>query len=187
MFETDSVGVTITGDCAATSFSGDGSNLTGIASFPSGTSMLFAQSSAPTGWTKDTTHNNKALRIVNGSAGSGGSNAFTSVFNSSVGTSGGSVHGHTLNTNQIPSHNHSSPSVGVSFKVRGAYAGDQTYTRVARMNRYGPSNDVDQSDVTVTVGSIGNTGGNQSHSHGFTNPSFNLNVAYVDVIIANKD
>ena len=77
--------------------------------------------------------------------------------------------------------------MGVSFLVRGFCSGDQTYTRVARTNRYGPSQSVDQSQVTVTVGSIGNTGGNQSHSHGFTNPSLNLNVAYVDVIIANKD
>ena len=186
--ETVSGGFTVSGTCTATAFSGDGSGLSGIASFPSGTAMLFAQASAPTGWTKSTSHNNKALRVVSGNGGgSGGSNGFTTAFNSNRGTSGGSVHGHTLNTNQIPSHNHSSPSVGVSFLVRGSYAGDSTYTRVQRTNRYGPSASVDQSQVTVTVGSIGNTGGNQSHSHGFTNPSLNLNVQYVDVIIANKD
>ena len=33
----------------------------------------------------------------------------------------------------------------------------------------------------------GNTGGGGSHNHGFTNPSFNLNVSYVDVIYASKD
>ena len=32
----------------------------------SGTTMLFQQSTAPTGWTKDTTHNDKALRVVTG-------------------------------------------------------------------------------------------------------------------------
>ena len=32
-----------------------------------------------------------------------------------------------------------------------------------------------------------NTGGGSSHNHGFTQPSFNLNVAYVDVIIATKN
>lgn len=48
----------------------------------SGTVMLFQQTAAPTGWTKDTTHNNKALRIVSGTASSGGSTAFTSVFTS---------------------------------------------------------------------------------------------------------
>lgn len=53
---------------------------TGFVYFPSGTVMLFMQTTAPTGWTKDTTHNDKALRIVSGTASSGGSTAFTSVF-----------------------------------------------------------------------------------------------------------
>jgi microcystin-dependent protein len=66
---------------------------------PSGTAMLFQQTSAPTGWTKSTTHDNKALRVVSGSAGSGGSSAFTDVLN-------GSVDATTLTTSQIPSHTH---------------------------------------------------------------------------------
>ena len=46
----------------------------------SGTVMLFMQTAAPTGWTKSTTHNNKAIRIVSGTAtSSGGSTAFTSA------------------------------------------------------------------------------------------------------------
>ena len=49
---------------------------------PSGTIMLFQQTSAPTGWTKSTTHNDKALRIVSGTASSGGTTAFTSVLGS---------------------------------------------------------------------------------------------------------
>ena len=57
---------------------------------PSGTAMLFAQGSAPTGWTKSTSHNNKALRVVSGSGGgSGGSVGFTSAFqNHTVSISG---------------------------------------------------------------------------------------------------
>lgn len=47
---------------------------------PTGTKMLFVQTAAPTGFTKDVTHNNKALRIVNGAAGTGGTTGFTSVF-----------------------------------------------------------------------------------------------------------
>ena len=52
--------------------------------------MLFYQSSAPTGWTKSTSHNNKALRVVSGSGGgSGGSQSFTSAFqNHTVSISG---------------------------------------------------------------------------------------------------
>ena len=48
--------------------------------FASGTTMLFVQTASPTGWTKSTTHDNKALRVVSGTAGSGGSVAFTTAF-----------------------------------------------------------------------------------------------------------
>lgn len=41
---------------------------------------LFQQTASPSGWTKATSHNDKALRVVSGSASSGGSTAFTSVF-----------------------------------------------------------------------------------------------------------
>ena len=75
--------------------------------FPSGTKMLFQQTSAPTGWTKVTTHNNKALRVVSGSASSGGSNAFTSAFaarginaNSGNTTQGGNVSVSVANATQ---------------------------------------------------------------------------------------
>jgi hypothetical protein len=55
--------------------------------FPSGTAMLFVQTAAPTGWTKSTTHDNKALRVVSGTASTGGSVAFTTAF-ASQGVSG---------------------------------------------------------------------------------------------------
>ena len=47
--------------------------------FASGTAMLFQQTSAPTGWTKSTTHNDKALRVVSGTASSGGTSAFSTA------------------------------------------------------------------------------------------------------------
>lgn len=46
----------------------------------SGTKMVFENTNAPTSWTKDTTHNNKALRIINGTISNGGSQNFSSVF-----------------------------------------------------------------------------------------------------------
>jgi hypothetical protein len=55
-----------------------------VTAFPAGTKMLFQQTAAPTGWTKDTTHDNKALRVVSSTAGSGGSVAFTTAFASQV-------------------------------------------------------------------------------------------------------
>jgi hypothetical protein len=68
--------------------------------FTAGTLMLFQQTAAPTGWTKQTTHNNKALRVVSGTASSGGSVAFTTAF------ANGSTGATTLSTSQIPSHTH---------------------------------------------------------------------------------
>ena len=67
--------------------------------FPSGTKMLFQQTSAPTGWTKVTSSvDNKALRVVSGTVGSGGTNAFSNTLasrgitaNSGNTTAGGNI------------------------------------------------------------------------------------------------
>ena len=118
--------------------------------FPAGTAMMFVQTAAPTGWTKSTTHDNKALRVVSGTAGSGGTVAFTTAFASkavsgsvsvsvsagtlavAVGTLGtgsttvsGSVGATTLATSQIPSHNHQAPvgQVGVFGTEGSGYRG----------------------------------------------------------------
>jgi hypothetical protein len=68
--------------------------------FPSGTVMLFIQTAAPTGWTKSTTHDNKALRIVSGTAGTGGSVAFTTAFASQSVTGSVGSTGNATATNQ---------------------------------------------------------------------------------------
>ena len=50
---------------------------------PNGTSMLFTQATAPTGWTQDTTYNDRALRITSSTTlggGVGGSVAFETAF-----------------------------------------------------------------------------------------------------------
>jgi hypothetical protein len=77
-------------------FLGSGLSLGG---FPPGTLMLFVQTAAPTGWTKSTTHDNKALRVVSGSVTTGGTQNFTAVLNGTVGAT-------TLTEAQIPSHTH---------------------------------------------------------------------------------
>lgn len=64
-------GIAIVGTVTATS---------GLLPFPSGTRLLFQQTAAPTGWTKDTTHNDKALRVVSGTVTAGGTTPFTTVF-----------------------------------------------------------------------------------------------------------
>lgn len=83
--------------------------------FPSGTLMLFQQTTAPTGWTKQTTHNNKALRVVSGAAGSAGATAFTTVFGASKLTGPRS-----LSIAQLAAHTHGiSSAFGPTSTVGG--------------------------------------------------------------------
>jgi hypothetical protein len=83
--------------------------LAGLANLiPSGTLMLFQQTSAPTGWTKQTTHNDKALRVVSGTASSGGTNAFSTVMAQTT------VGGTALTISQIPSHTHAVQTASTS-------------------------------------------------------------------------
>ena len=152
--------------------------------FDTGTVMLFQQTSAPTGWTKLTTHDNKALRIVSGTVGSGGSTAFTSVFASrtpsgsvSGSNSSGSVSAHTLTTSQIPSHSH-------SFPIHSHSGSNGTFTEGGANTAVSATKNTDS------------TGGGSSHTHGFTDPTWSgsftgsamdFAVQYVDVIMASKD
>jgi hypothetical protein len=140
--------------------------------FPSGTAMLFAQTAAPTGFTKSTTHNDKALRVVSGAASSGGTTAFTTVFANqtpTITTSGLSAGATTLTTAQMPSHSHTYPK----------YDG-YTNTPGVNMNLCGGGS-----------ASSSSTGGGGSHTHTVsgtaTSTAITLNVQYVDVIIATKD
>jgi len=157
-------------------------------SAPSGVRLLFHMSNAPVGWTKDTTHNDKALRVVSGSVSSGGSAAFSSVMVSQTpagtvstnftGTSASTV----LSVSQIPSHSHTFTE---SFtKEDNNFApGSQRPLR---------ENSVDLGDYTITTA---NTGGGQGHTHGFSvtggstfaGTALDLAIQYVDIIIAQKD
>lgn len=209
-------GINITsGTVASSTLSGalpaiDGSALTGLAAFPSGTLMLFQQTAAPTGWTKQTTHNDKALRVVSGTVSSGGSSAFstamaTPTVTGTVGISGapavgnlsvsvsGNIGSTTLSTSQIPSHKH------------GHYYGQNNNS--SRANSYFRQNESGSSQIQAAnnVQSV-SVGGGGSHNHGHNlsgnmsgSPSAGnlagslssataaINVQYVDLIIAAKD
>ena len=152
--------------------------------------MLFQQTSAPSGWTKVTSGvNNRALRIVTGSVGSGGSNGFTNVLNSTVTTSNGSVANHTLTSSQIPSHYHFAFRSGNHGQLRnGSNMSSNNYpgSGSGAGNLY-ESYNISASGSVSNVGRTSSVGSGSGHNHGFTNPNFNLNVAYTDVIIAQKN
>lgn len=150
----------------------DGTNASWGDPFAPGTAMLFAQTAAPTGWTKSTTHNNKALRVVSGTAGSGGTAAFTTVFTSRTPAGSVTVGATTLTESQIPAHTHTTTCLSTastsSYDV-GASSG------VSFVNTGSPTSS--------------STGGGASHTHtgSFTGTAMDFAVQYVDVIIATKD
>lgn len=74
------------------------------AAFPAGTKMLFVQTAAPTGWVKDVTHDDKALRVVTGAAGTGGTVNFTTAFASK--TVAGTNTGTAITAANLPAHTH---------------------------------------------------------------------------------
>jgi hypothetical protein len=127
--------------------------------------MLFVQTAAPTGWTKSTANDNKALRVVSGTASTGGSVAFTTAFASK--SVAGTVGNHTLTTAQIPSHSHNTK------RSSGGEAAPTGGARSLFTNN--------QTQATTS------TGGGGSHNHSFTGTAINLAVQYVDVIIATKN
>ncbi len=147
---------------------------------PQNSVSLFFESSAPTGWTKLTTHNNKALRVVSGTGGGFGSNnspgpggsPFTSIFNSTVPvtgtvTTGGSVGGHTLSEAELPAHSH---GTGSSVSVR-------------------PGAGVNARSLNTSSPDGESVGGAQPHTHPFSgspvpwSANINLAVQYVDIIL----
>jgi hypothetical protein len=133
--------------------------------FASGTRMVFNQTNAPTGWTKDATRNNYALRLVSGAVGSGGSVDFTTAF-ASQGVAG-TIGGTALTVGQLPAHTH-------GFTA-------------ALNNISGPTGSGASRPNTVQAGATDSTGSGETHTHSFTGTPINLAVRYADIIIAQKD
>ena len=147
---------------------------------PSGTRMLFQQTNAPTGWTKITAaeYNNAALRLVTGNvtnytAGLAFSTAFATGRATTTTAGGGNVGSTTLTVAQMPKHKHS-----VTHYIRRESGGDFSSLLYAAT---GPNRG------TMTCAEAGGSG---AHTHSFSGTShshaLNLNVKYIDFIVAQK-
>tara|TARA_R100000353_G_scaffold83280_1_gene62295 strand:- start:2542 stop:4164 length:1623 start_codon:yes stop_codon:yes gene_type:complete len=161
--------------------------------FPSGTKMLFQQTAAPTGWTKVTSGvDNRALRVVSGTVGSGGSNAFSNTLTS---------RGITANAANATQGGNVSVSIGNStvsgnVSVANATQGGNVSVSIANANTSGTVNSHTLSTNQMPshshsagnsgngrtnpngngrVGNTGGAGGSQGHSHGFSGGSHNHN------------
>lgn len=131
--------------------------------FPAGTQMMFIQTVAPIGWTKQSAHHDKALRIVSGTAGSSGSVPFSTLFTRTA------VDGRTLSVAELASHGHT-----ITGTLYGTAAGGANGSAVG-----GGTGNAGYFGTTLTADPAG---GNQPHAHGL-----DLRVATVDAIIAMKN
>ena len=134
--------------------------------FTSGTTLLFYQASAPTGWTQVTSHNDKALRVVSGTGGgSGGSTAFTSVF-ASRGV-------------PLPDHNHGINDPGHTHNV--------LLNRGPLVNSGGADSFKDGgSSGSISTSTTGITIKNASETQ-TTGNTMDFAVQYIDIILCSKN
>lgn len=153
------------------------------AALPAGTVTVFHQNTAPVGWTRVTTYHDRGLRLIGtGSVSSPGGRTFSSVFSSSYPTSQDA-----LSVSQLPSHNHSINDPGHAHVVQLPAEG-------ALCKQGGGGNSWDgggnQATIQTTASaaaagtnvSINNTGSGAAHGH-----TVNLDMMYVDFIVASKD
>jgi hypothetical protein len=146
---------------------------------PQNAVSVFFMSGAPTNWVRlapDSDHNDKTLRVVNGTGGGfGGTSAFTTVFPNSLRPVAvpsvpisGTVSPHTLSVPELPSHAHGNGgSVGLS-------PGGGDVGAAAGWSRNFPG--------------TANNGGGLAHSHGWSgtasfSTNIDLRVQYIDVIL----
>jgi hypothetical protein len=135
-------------------------------SFARGTVAPFWQTTAPLYWTRVTTQNDKALRVVSATGGvSGGTNAFSTVFAQTV------VGNTTLSDAQLAAHTHGGVT-GSSPVLYDLNAG-------AQLQGGGPFGV--PSNQTHTH-SISSDGSNSAHNHTIT-----MSIQYIDIILASKN
>lgn len=108
-------------------------------------------------------------------------------------TSGAGGHSHSLNYNPmrdgggiIAGRDGSAHYMGTGGGVNGV--GDHAHSfSTSSVGNHSHSISINGAgDHTHNV-SVSNTGGSGSHTHGFTNPSINMNVNYIDCIICQKN
>lgn len=154
------------------------------AEFPSGTSMTFRQTAAPTGWTKDTTYTNAAFRVTSGSISQQDTagNEFTTLLTNRTIAKANLPDYALPNTLAVASsggHNHS-----ITI-LRGTVTGGSG-SATALM---APSSSYDTGSITETTDTDG------AHVHTVTGSvtldgsgtAMNFDVNYVDLIIATKN
>lgn len=152
-----------------------------------GATMLFAQATAPRGWTKETSFNDSMIRISSSTVSSGGNVSFSSAMNSTYLTVSGSgsatnvvVGTAALTTTQIPAHTHT-PGVKMTGAGPAGYGYGSLIVSVGAVQSAFPSD-----------GGGGATGAAHSHPSGSVSFTYNatpknMSVKYIDAIFATRN
>lgn len=137
--------------------------------FSSGARVLF-QGAPPTGWTLEsgTSYNDAALKFTTGTPGTGGSVAFSTLFDSQTFT--GTVEGDTPSTTKMAVHTHPYTAGFLNTAPAGT---DNGYFA---QNRH--------STASFTTSS---SGSGSDHDHGLTMDAFDMTVKFVSVNIGVRD
>ena len=172
---------------------------------PSGTKMVFYESSAPSGWTQYTSLNDYGLRVVSGTGGgTGGTVNFGSLFDSqtinvtssgsvSSETAGGSVsanvHGHNLTLSEMPQHRHAYTKVSNSSaqdQRGGGNNGTFTFNQGTTTAYTAYEGSGSPHDHNISANFYGS-----AHNHSISSlagsGTLDLDLKYADVIICTKN
>ena len=152
---------------------------TGVAEFASGTSLVFPQAAAPTGWTQNVALNDQVLRVVSGAGGGiGGSWTITGNF--------GSTDEHVLVIGEIPvitpTGTASAPALESNDVSNIQLGGGITVNNPAAGGTQLPV-------ITAPVITINSFGGGAGHDHTLENISSDgvWRPAFVNVLVASKN
>jgi hypothetical protein len=142
--------------------------------FESGTKVLFRQTAAPTGWTKDTTYTDAALRVTSGtiSQQATGGKEFSTLFAA-----------RTIAEANLPSHTH-------SFSATTSSNGDHSHTYTSFTAGSGLANGgafQGGSFSTSTNGAHTHTVSGTTGTGSGSGTAMDFAVNFVDVIIATRD
>lgn len=154
-------------------------NALAYAGAPTGTRALWQQTSAPLGWTKDTSHNNKALRLTSGTVGSGGSVGFSTLFGRTATDSFTISQANLPNVNFVVAAGQTVSVTGTLSRLAGNAGAGSTGLSIA-------ANAIEGLNMTST-GMVTSTGTAASGGSGTSmTAAIDMRVSYVDFIIAAK-
>jgi hypothetical protein len=151
--------------------------------------QTFVQTSAPTGWTKGSTHNNKALRLTTGTASSGGSLGFTTVLTTREILQANLPAVNLSHSLTADAHAHSLVNASVTNGT-GIISDVGTNSQGVTSGGIQVIEDLDLTEVNLDVGGTtdsASAGVSGTIALGGSGTAMDFSVQYVDCIIATKD